>query len=93
MNVVVRRLPPDVRTWYEAHEPFATLLRLSAGESAQPSVSCEAAREGLDAAHVGFVVLYADASEALRRFVTMLPVQPLADDGQRVLLRVRSCPK
>ena len=87
----VARLPPDTIDWYASREPFASLLRLSTPATGAASVSCEVSHRGLDQAHVGFVVVYADASDALRRFVATLPVVRVEDDGQRVLYRVGRC--
>ena len=86
----VARLRPDIVDWYVSREPYASLLRLSR-ESAEASVPCEVSRRGLDQARVGFVVVYPEASDVLRRFVATLPVARVADDGERVLYRVGRC--
>jgi hypothetical protein len=88
----IARLPPDIGPWYDAHEPFATLLRLSSGETRWSAMSCQGAHDGFAAAHIGFVVLYADAPEPARQFVSTLPLERIADDGERVLFRTVGCP-
>jgi len=87
----VARLPPSIPAWYEANEPFATLLRLSAGRGEPSLPSCEKSRSGLESANVGWVVVYADASEPLRQWLTTLPIETVETDGQRTLYRVTRC--
>jgi hypothetical protein len=86
------RLPPSVGAWYENHEPFATLLRSSAGNDEPTSLSCETIRAGLQSANVGWVVVYADASGPLWRLVAAFPVEPVDADDFRTLYRVTRCP-
>jgi hypothetical protein len=87
----IARLSPAIAAWYQSREPYATLLRASAGDNVVPAISCEVARAGLESAGIGFVVLYVDASEPLRRLVAALPLERVDDDGQRVLFRVANC--
>src|SRR5205085_1645955 len=85
------RLPPPVAAWYETHEPFATLLRLSGGLDDGRSVSCERSLAGLQSTNVGYVVVYADVSQSLRGFIATLPVEQVDADAGRVLYRVARC--
>jgi hypothetical protein len=91
----IARLPARIPAWYEASEPFSTLLRLSVGQPvAMPS--CEQSLAGLRAANVGYAVLYLDdASAALRDFVTrVLPLREVRVDGRRMLFAVSgTCPR
>lgn len=87
----VARLPPSIPAWYEANEPFATLLLLSAGRGTPTPVSCEKSRSGLESANVAWVVAYADASEPLRQWLATLPLEMADTDGQRALYRVTRC--
>jgi hypothetical protein len=85
------RLPPRVWTWYQQHEPYRTLLLLSApGAVSAPLPSCAAAAAGLRAAAVRYVVLYSrDANAALTAMLeTRLPLVQVADDGQRRLFTI-----
>lgn len=88
----VARLPPNVPAWYDAHEPFASLIHLSDGDDDAGTVSCSTARDGLTMAGVAFVVLYADAPEPLRRYTASLPLERVDDDGLRTLYTVGKCP-
>ncbi len=84
----IARLPPRVWAWYDAHEPYRTLLALSTPSAiTAPLPGCPATIAGLRAAAVRFVVLFpADASPALIDLVTnRLPTVRIADDGRRVL--------
>jgi len=87
----VARLQPSIPAWYQSHEPFATLLRLSAGDAAASALSCETSREGLQTANVGWVVVYNDASGWLRQSLAALPLERIDADGQRALYRVTGC--
>lgn len=88
------RLPASIPAWYDTHEPFASLLRLSAGESAV-HLPCAEAADGLRRAGIRFLVLYPeDGSPGLRAFVEQgLPLRRLGADDRRILFGVAdSCP-
>ena len=88
----IARMPASIREWYTSRQPFAALLEIS-GEKISPAPSCEQAASGLRAANVKYVVVYTNASPALREFVAnVLPLRERARDEQRVLYEVEPCP-
>jgi hypothetical protein len=90
----VARLPPDVWSWYDDHEPFRTLLMLSTpGVTTTALPACEEIADGLRAASVAHLVVYRHAvSPALRTFLDRMPVRPVSQDDQRVLFAVDPTP-
>jgi hypothetical protein len=88
------RLPAGVRPWYGSHEPYATLLSLSAGHANAAAPSCESIANGLRDAHVRYVVVYRnDLTTELATFVsTRMPITSIAEDELRTLYEVDSTP-
>jgi hypothetical protein len=90
----VGRLPERVKSWYRQAPVVSTLLTLSdpACPAAwmPPDMSPESARDALRQASVRYVVLDREtASAGMIRYVSSLPLTPLAEDDGRALYEVR----
>jgi hypothetical protein len=86
----IARLAPRTLDWYRHTEPFATLMATPVDGT--PSLPpCAVNADGFRAASIGFVVIYRRdvPPGAADRLVASLPVARVADDGERLVLKVR----
>jgi hypothetical protein len=84
------RVSPKVWVWYDAIEPYRSLLQLSQGAESVPLPSCPQIAEGLQKGKVSYVSL--DRQTAPGRLLAFveneMPLRRVGDDGRYALYRI-----